>query len=322
METATEETVSTTVPPTLDQLAKDIEEAHDAAERCMYDGVEYARQAGVKLLAAKQQVPYGQFLSWVKDKCGIPKSTCYLYIKIAKEWNTLAEVQRVRRLSLRQASQLLDMGNDEEHANVVGELVNLGILRSSDLTGLGALEARTFVTEVKDAYKDYCFDVDDTVVAERAGMFPEWGPAWTCDRQFIRHQAREVLAELKTGKIGPLQVRGRLRVMDKCDPKAQRESSQSSSGNSREYMSSPPMKVLGGSPTNWYPPRAQSFIEDTRSLSKEVVTLCGRECNILLTEIANVREVLAEIEERMTARLRQMELEDAAEEQASQAAAA
>jgi hypothetical protein len=322
MDTATEETVSTTIPPTLDQLAKEIEEAHDAAERCMYDGVEYARRAGVKLLAAKQQLPYGQFLSWVKDKCGIPKSTCYLYIKIAKEWNTLAEVQRVRRLSLRQASQLLDMGNDEEHANTVGELVNLGILRWSDLDGLGAIEARTFVTEVQDAYKDYCFDVDDTVLAERAARTSDWGPAWTCDRQFIRHQAREVLADLKTGKIGSLQVRGRLRVMDKCDPKARSGSSQSSSGNSPEYPAPLPMEVLGASPMNWYPKRARTFIEDTRSLSKEVVTLYGWECNALLGEIANVREVLAEVEEQMTARLRQTELEDEAEEQASQAAAA
>jgi hypothetical protein len=152
-------------------------------------------------------------------------------------------------VSLRQAAQLLQLDDDEEHANALGELVALGILGPSDLNDLGTLERRTVVAEVHKFYIAFCDEVEDSVEAMRVAR--AWKPLdATCDRMWIRSRLHEeVLPELKSGKISPRQIERRLNPLKwrvtwedeprkKKDSKGTSGSSQSSGPIGRHYTAS------------------------------------------------------------------------------------
>src|SRR5262249_1783743 len=65
---ATRSTVVAPVEQSLDQLAKDINLAHEGVERAALQTVVLARQAGVLLLEVKKRIPHGGRLKGLSKK--------------------------------------------------------------------------------------------------------------------------------------------------------------------------------------------------------------------------------------------------------------
>jgi len=149
----------------LDELARRIEEEHEAAERAQFDSVRHAREAGELLIQVKALLTHGDFMSWVKEHCTFAHSTANLYMQIARKWVKLGNSQRIRKLSLVEARVLLSTG---EYETALSELITLGIVRKQDLDGLSETQARVLVTEVQQMYHDFVED------PKRAKFAREW----------------------------------------------------------------------------------------------------------------------------------------------------
>jgi hypothetical protein len=290
---------------TFDQLAVEIKREHEAAGYRFRESLNHARAAGVRLLEVKSRLAHGEYMPWVKAHCGFSQSTANLYAKLAKGWGALGNSQQVANLSLRDASALLYMDPTDEHADAAGQLVNLGLLDWCDLDGLEPLETRALVTEVRQVYEDLCFEVDEGVEAQRAAMPDAWDPPLTLNRFAIRSDARRVATDLKTGKIGKGQVRGRLRRVEAIQ--ATHKTTERPT-DSKERKTSPPSRsptiVQHISPFQTYVERTRRFIDDTRALLTEPhgllderVTLSAVQRGQLAKLIASVRGALDALEE-------------------------
>jgi len=202
----------------LTRLAERIKQAHADAERTQYDSLNHARKAGQLLIEAKEQVPYGEWGSWLDQHCECAESTAGLYMKIAREWDRLADSQRVRKLTLREAGRLLyvrdegDSGKAADHPEA-RELFRSGILEPSDLDGLSAIQVQTLVTEVLQADGDFC---DERWQARLASATEGERPALEekmntvpvlVNRTVIRAMAQDAAEQLRSGKVGHPAVR-------------------------------------------------------------------------------------------------------------------
>jgi hypothetical protein len=68
----------------LTDLAARIRAEHEATSAALKSGVRHAMAAGDLLLEARQQVPHGQWLAWIKENCELSERTAQLYIRLAK----------------------------------------------------------------------------------------------------------------------------------------------------------------------------------------------------------------------------------------------
>lgn len=75
----------------LDQLVREINEEHHAADQAMRDGVDHARRAGQLLLHVKNKLKYGEFMPWVEQHCDFSHRTATMYMRIAGEWDRITE---------------------------------------------------------------------------------------------------------------------------------------------------------------------------------------------------------------------------------------
>jgi hypothetical protein len=90
--------------PALTGLADQINAAHDACQRHLKSGLKHAKHAGELLLQAKNKVPHGQWLSWLKRNCKFTQRTAQRYLLICKHWPELtAKATRASHLSFREA---------------------------------------------------------------------------------------------------------------------------------------------------------------------------------------------------------------------------
>lgn len=62
-------------------IKKDLEQGKDAADRA---AMPYYRAAGEKMLEAKQQIPHGEFVEWIKHNFKIGKTQATRYMALAK----------------------------------------------------------------------------------------------------------------------------------------------------------------------------------------------------------------------------------------------
>jgi Protein of unknown function (DUF3102) len=67
----------------LTDLAARIRTEHAACQSAVQRGLEHAVQAGKLLIEAKEQLPHGQWLPWLREHCGIPERSAQRYIGIA-----------------------------------------------------------------------------------------------------------------------------------------------------------------------------------------------------------------------------------------------
>ena len=92
----------------LADLARRINAEHEATEAAMQSGLEHAMKAGELLLEAKQAVQHGDWLPWLKANCSVSERTAQLYMKVARERETLgAESASLADLTLEQAAHRL-----------------------------------------------------------------------------------------------------------------------------------------------------------------------------------------------------------------------
>jgi hypothetical protein len=70
--------------------------------------VQRALSAGDLFNEAKALVPHGQWLPWLKDHCGVPERTASLYMRLARNRQTIeSQIGNVADLTIRAAAKLL-----------------------------------------------------------------------------------------------------------------------------------------------------------------------------------------------------------------------
>jgi hypothetical protein len=104
----------------LAELAAKINGAHASTLRLADDLVRKARECGEALLAAKQQVPHGEFGKWIDDNCpNVGRRQAQKYLRIHREWPAIehaaeGEVRSIAGLLALIASPTLN-ANSETH---------------------------------------------------------------------------------------------------------------------------------------------------------------------------------------------------------------
>jgi len=107
------------------RTAERINHEHELARRHAHDAVAHAVRCGQLLLEAKQQLPHGAFMAWVKASCAFRYSTAARYMTAARQSSTGVEISTLGALfeSGRKRSrdlQSLDRFNAEIAGNVDG----------------------------------------------------------------------------------------------------------------------------------------------------------------------------------------------------------
>ena len=118
MACATMPTIETTAPAALPQqadlgvLARKIRAEHAAAERAAFKGAEHARQAGIYLVAAQNEVQRSgghRWLAWLAENVpGLHRNTAAEYMRVARNWDTIrAKCTRGVHLPLKEALKII-----------------------------------------------------------------------------------------------------------------------------------------------------------------------------------------------------------------------
>jgi hypothetical protein len=102
-------------------LAQKINEFHHAAESAFSSALNHAKAAGMFLQEAKNRLPHGQWLRWLKTNCPeIKERTATNYMRIAKDWGSLPpEVGTIQG-----ALKYLTPPKSADHADLVSALDN------------------------------------------------------------------------------------------------------------------------------------------------------------------------------------------------------
>jgi hypothetical protein len=98
----------------LPDLAARIRAEHEATADALKTSIGHGIAAGELLVEAKEQVPHGEWLPWLKTNCAISERTAQLYMRLAK--NRIAIEEQIRNgvadLSLNEAAALLMLTSD------------------------------------------------------------------------------------------------------------------------------------------------------------------------------------------------------------------
>jgi hypothetical protein len=84
-------TLNSVPPPSLEERAIVIRRAHDDIASAIHNIVERALEAGLQLLAAKDEVGHGRFETYVV-RCGMKMRTAQNYMKLARQEIKLREL--------------------------------------------------------------------------------------------------------------------------------------------------------------------------------------------------------------------------------------
>jgi Protein of unknown function (DUF3102) len=97
----------------LTDLAARIKVEHTAVATALKDSLSHAIAAGALLIEAKEQVPHGQWLPWLREHCTISERTAQLYMRAAKHRDDLeANTQGIADLTLSEAAAVLALSSD------------------------------------------------------------------------------------------------------------------------------------------------------------------------------------------------------------------
>ncbi len=116
-------TVAKTVDAELDRdlrletLAIEANEAHEGAEAMAQSALEFARVAGERLIEAKSLYQHGGWLSWLEANFKGNRLKAWRYMRIAEKWDEIANVSRVKHLSVRKALELLTETREPEQVD-------------------------------------------------------------------------------------------------------------------------------------------------------------------------------------------------------------
>ncbi len=79
----------------LEQLAAQINSAHDSVLQSHRKTLEHAKEAGKLLLKAMEKIPYGKKAEWIANNVKFARNTAWRYMKVAKEDFTCSIVEQV-----------------------------------------------------------------------------------------------------------------------------------------------------------------------------------------------------------------------------------
>jgi hypothetical protein len=130
--------MNTALPTTnLADLAVQVRNEHLLFEAEIRSGLNHARRAGEKLIAAKEQVPHGSFTAFV-EQCQIKPRTARQYMQVARRWPEIANLGSDAPSTIQGAMKLLtqEPAEDEDskrHAHaVLPEFEGLSASRKGD----------------------------------------------------------------------------------------------------------------------------------------------------------------------------------------------
>ena len=112
----------------LADLAARIRTEHEAVSTALAESVQHAMAAGALLIEAKEQIPHGGWLPWLRDHCAISERTAQLYMRTAKNRKEIEKQIRngVADLSLNEATAILMLtSNVKKLINFARELEHL-----------------------------------------------------------------------------------------------------------------------------------------------------------------------------------------------------
>ena len=112
----------------LADLAARIRTEHEAVSTALAESVQHAMAAGALLIEAKEQIPHGGWLPWLRDHCAISERTAQLYMRTAKNRKEIENQIRngVADLSLNEATAILMLtSNVKKLINFARELERL-----------------------------------------------------------------------------------------------------------------------------------------------------------------------------------------------------
>jgi Protein of unknown function (DUF3102) len=103
----------------LDDLASRIKTYHAAVLEHARNVVDKAISAGLLLKEAKSKVPYGEWLSWLKEHCELSERTAHRYMQLANNKRKIEDALRgksatMATLSLNKAIKLIEAHPDTE----------------------------------------------------------------------------------------------------------------------------------------------------------------------------------------------------------------
>jgi Protein of unknown function (DUF3102) len=78
--------------PALEQLAFEINSAHEAGERSARNGLDRFKEAGEALLKAKERLPHGEWLPWLGKNVKFSERTVRRYMALASGWEKIKSV--------------------------------------------------------------------------------------------------------------------------------------------------------------------------------------------------------------------------------------
>jgi len=97
----------------LADLAARIKLEHQAVAVALKDSLRHALAAGELLIEAKERVPHGQWLPWLREHCTISERTAQLYMRAAKHRAELeSNTQGIADLTLSEAAAVLALSSD------------------------------------------------------------------------------------------------------------------------------------------------------------------------------------------------------------------
>src|SRR5262249_23616473 len=94
--------------PPLEDLARQINEAHQEVGAAMRAGLAHARRCGELLALAKGRLPHGGWLPWLRDNRQVSERAAPAYMRVAAHWPELeGKAQHVADLTFRDGLRLL-----------------------------------------------------------------------------------------------------------------------------------------------------------------------------------------------------------------------
>jgi hypothetical protein len=190
---------------TLIDLATEITREHEAATSAAQTAIEHARRCGELLIQAKAIIGHGGFLRWVAENCHVGERQARNYMRIAQNWEVIANRQRASDLTLRQA---LTLTHDEKPEPAIDFDAMLAEVKAE----LDELVALTTYTPEFDAWLDSEITAEnlralgypalrnriETTIVRRAARILEINDWLDAVVELCRQRVRELAAEEET----------------------------------------------------------------------------------------------------------------------------
>jgi len=126
------------VKPDLATLADDINREHDKATQAAEKAIGHARRCGEHLIKAKAEIGHGGFLAWLKTNCRVKPRQAQIYMKVARNFDTITKSAPGAHLTIKGALRLAEPQEDthsDELRQLQAESQRLFAIKLDSLSG-------------------------------------------------------------------------------------------------------------------------------------------------------------------------------------------